>query len=137
MAVPLSSLARTVSLALLALLFVSGGINHFRSPELYVRMMPPWIPAHLPLVYVSGVLEILGGLAVLVRPIRPWAGLGLMLLLVAIFPANLHMALNPDAFPGIPATALWVRLPLQLVLIAWAYWATRTQPGAVVAPAAA
>jgi uncharacterized membrane protein len=76
-------------------------------------------------VYLSGVLEVLGGLAVLVPGIRGLAGWGLIFLLVAVYPANVHMALHPELFPSMSTFALYARLPLQLVFIAWAYWATR------------
>ena len=110
---------------LFALLFVAAGVNHFRDPATYVRIMPTYLPWHLALVYVSGVCEILlGGLLLVPRFRRP-AAWGLIALLVAVFPANVHMALHPAEFPTIPAAALWARLPLQGVLIAWAYVYTR------------
>lgn len=111
----------------LAIAFVLAGANHFVNPEFYIQIMPPYLPAHRELVYLSGVLEILGGIAVLVPRIRAAAGIGLVLLLVAIFPANLHMALNPEQFPSIGRVALYARLPFQMLFIAWAYWATRPE----------
>lgn len=111
----------------LGLVFAVAGANHFRNPDFYVRIMPPWLPAHEELVAISGIFEILGGLAVFVAPLRPWAGWGLGALLVAVFPANLHMALNPELYPTLPEAALWARVPLQGVLIAWAWWATRAE----------
>jgi uncharacterized membrane protein len=118
---------RTKRLALLALsaFFVLAGLNHFANPGFYVRIMPPWLPAHLELVQLSGLFEILGGVAVLVPALRGPAGWGLVLLLVAVFPANLHMALHPELFPEVSALALYARLPLQVLFIAWAHWATR------------
>lgn len=115
---------------------MAAGVNHFVNPDFYVQIMPAYLPAPRELVYLSGVLEILGGIAVLVPGIRTTAGWGLVLLLVAIFPVNLHMALNPDLFPGMSPTALYVRLPLQAFLIAWAYWATRPDSSAPNAGAA-
>jgi uncharacterized membrane protein len=98
--------------------------------------MPPYLPAHRDLVALSGAFEVLGGLGVLPRATRAAAGWGLMALLVAVYPANLHMALHPERFPSLPVVALYARLPLQFVFIAWAYWATRPEqrprrPGAV------
>lgn len=122
-----SSKARAAALVTLGLLFIAAGLNHFLNPEFYLRIMPPWLPAHGELVALSGALEIMGGLAVFVAPVRRWAGWGLVLLLLAVFPANLHMALNPELFPGLPAAALWARLPLQGALIGWAWWATRPE----------
>jgi uncharacterized membrane protein len=118
---------RTRRIALLGLsaFFVVAGVNHFVNPSFYVGIMPPYLPAHLELVYLSGILELLGGLAVLFSGIRSLAGWGLILLLLAVYPANVHMALHPELFPGMSTFALTARLPLQLVFIAWAYWATR------------
>lgn len=109
----------------LAVVFVAAGVNHFVMPEVYVRIMPPYLPAPKALVYLSGAFEILGGLGVLPRATRAAAGWGLVALLIAVFPANLHMALHPEQFASVPAWALYARLPFQLVLIGWAYWATR------------
>lgn len=124
--------ARRAALLLLSAFFVVAGVNHFVNPDFYVRIMPPYLPAHLELVYISGLFEVAGGLAVLLPSIRRLAGWGLILLLLAIYPANLHMALHPDLFPDAPAYALYGRLPLQLLFIAWAYWAT--QPPGDLAP---
>ena len=116
---------RIVSLVVLGVLFVAAGVMHFVVPDFYTRMIPPYLPWPLPLVYVSGACEVvLGALLLMPRTRRP-AAWGLIVLLVAVFPANLHMALNPDQFPNLPPAALWARLPLQAVLIAWAWWFTR------------
>ena len=80
------------------------------------------------LVYISGVFEIMGGIGVLIPRFRALAGLGLVALLVAVYPANLYMAYNPDLFPHIPVTALYVRLALQFVAFYWAYSVTRPDP---------
>jgi uncharacterized membrane protein len=104
-----------------------AGVNHFVSPDFYVPMMPPYLPAHLELVYLSGVFEILGGILVLVPRVRAMAGWGLVALLMAIFPANIHMALSPELFPDMSTAALYARLPFQAVFLAWAYWATRPE----------
>jgi len=111
----------------LALLMIGGGINHFLAPAPYVAMMPEALPWHLELVYVSGVFEILGGLGLLIPATRRLAAWGLIALLLAILPANLNMAINhlPLAGKHVPQWALWARLPLQAVLIAWAWWFTR------------
>ena len=118
-------LARRLGLLLLAIFFIVAGANHFLNPEFYVRIMPPYLPAHLEMVYLSGFFEILGGIAVLVPRVRELAGWGLVALLLAVFPANLYMALNTGLFPTVPAYLLYARLPLQILFIAWAYWATR------------
>ena len=108
---------------------VGAGVNHFVSPEAYLAMMPDVLPAKLALVYVSGVAEIAGGLGLIHPKTRRWAAWGLIALLVAVFPANVNMAVNelPLGTTEVPTWALWARLPLQLVLIAWAYAFTRPE----------
>lgn len=119
---------RRIALLLLAAFFVVAGVNHFLNPQFYVAIMPPYLPFPLELVYLSGVFEVAGGLAVLAPALRQLAGWGLILLLFAVFPANLHMAMNPDLFPDTPAWALYARLPFQALFVAWAWWATRPEP---------
>ena len=118
----------------LAAFFVLAGVNHFVSPDFYLQMMPAYLPWHRELVVLSGILEVVGGLCVLVPGLREAAGRGLVLLLIGIFPANVNMALHPELFPDIPVWSLYARLPFQLVFIAWAWWATR--PDAVTAEVA-
>ena len=118
---------RTIKLLLkysLGLSLVLAGLYHFIDPAFYLRMMPPYLPWHLFLVYLSGFFEMALGLLLLVPKYTRLAAWGLIALLVAVFPANVHMALNPQLFPNLPPLALWLRLPLQLVFIAWAYWFT-------------
>lgn len=118
-------MARKLGLYIVAAFFVGVGITHFTNPDFFVAIVPPYLPAPLTLVYVSGVCEILGGLGVLVPATRRLAGYGLLALLVAVYPANIHMAMNPEQFPEIAPAALYARLPLQFVF-AWAvWWATR------------
>lgn len=121
---------RRIGLLLLAAFFVYAGVSHFTNTAFFVSIVPPYLPAHVELVYASGVFEILGGLAVLPKASRSLAGFGLILLLLAVFPANVHMALNPDQFPDTPRWGLYVRLPVQAVFIAWAWWATRPDKSA-------
>lgn len=104
---------------------MAAGVNHFVMPKFYLRMMPPYLPGHLALVYLSGVAEILLGTLMLVPATSRLAAWGLIALLIAIFPANLHMALHPERFPEFSPTSLWLRLPLQALPLAWAYWHTR------------
>ena len=110
--------------ALLALLFVTAGTLHFIVPSSFVQIVPPYLPWPLALVWVSGACEILGGCGLLVPRLRRAAGWGLIALLVAVFPANLHMALGDVGVRGlaIPPLLLWLRLPVQGVLIAGVYW---------------
>ena len=110
---------------LMSVLYVLAGLNHFRDPNFYLRIMPTFFPWHLFLIYLSGAFEIiLGGLLIIPRFTR-LAGFGLIALLIAVFPANIHMAINSELYPEISPIALWIRLPIQGVLIAWAYWYTR------------
>lgn len=117
--------SRTVARGFLGALFIAAGANHFADPATYLRMMPPSLPFPLALVYLSGVAEVVGGIGVFSARWRTAAGWGLVVLLVAVFPANVHMALHPKLFPNITPMLLWGRLPLQLVLIAWVWWVTR------------
>ena len=128
---------RTFFRGLLAVFFIGAGANHFRDVEFYQTMMPPWLPWHLPLIYASGVAEILGGLGVLLPATRRLAGWGLIVLLLAIFPANLHLALHHVSVPGlnIPAWVLWARLPFQAVFIAWVWWTALAPDRAAARPA--
>ena len=105
-------------------LFVIAGGLHFVIPKAYVAMMPRYLPAHRELVYASGVAEIAGGIGLMHPNTRTWAGRWLIATLVAVFPANLNMALNPGRYaeriPGGEATLI-ARLPLQALLIAWVH----------------
>lgn len=122
------SLPRRLALLGLALFFVAAGLNHFVMTEFYLSIMPPYLPAPLALVYLSGVFEVLGGLAVLLPATRSLAGWGLILLLWAVYPANVHMALHPETYADfLPPAMLYARLPLQFVAMAWSYWATRPE----------
>ena len=103
----------------LAALFVTTGTLHFLTPEPFVSIVPDALPAPLALVYASGIAEIAGGLGLLGRRTAQPAGWFLIATLLAIFPANIGMALNPERHPDIPEALLWVRLPLQAVLILW------------------
>lgn len=121
----LPELTMTILRVLLSLFFVIAGTLHFLSPDGYVQIMPTYLPHPLLLVYVSGLCEIAGGLGVLIPRLRGLAGYGLIALLIAVFPANIHMAMNhlPLAGKPLPGWLLWSRLPLQALLIAWV-WAS-------------
>jgi len=114
----------------LALFFIVAGANHFRMPQAYLGMMPAWLPWLRTLNAIAGIAEILGGLGLLVPRARRLAGWGLLALLVAVFPANLHVALLGH-MPGFnfSPTVLWLRLPFQAFFIAWVWWvALRREP---------
>jgi uncharacterized membrane protein len=109
----------------LGIFFVLAGVNHFVRPGLYLKIMPPYLPWPLALVYVSGFCEVALGALFLVPRYQTPAAWGLIALLIAVFPANLHMALHAEQFSRIPPLVLWLRLPLQAALIAWVYRYTR------------
>lgn len=108
---------------LVALGFVAAGANHFRQPEMYLAMIPPLLPWPAGLNVIAGAAEILGGIGLLLPGTRRMAGWGLIVLLIAIFPANVYVALQGHmaGFDFSPAV-LWLRLPLQAVFIAAVWW---------------
>jgi uncharacterized membrane protein len=112
---------------LMGILYVIAGLNHFINPHFYLAIMPPYVPFHLAMVYISGVAEIVLGVGVLIERTRRLAAWGLIALLIAIVPANIHMAVNAME---LPAWVLWIRVAFQGVFIAWAYWYTRPAPDA-------
>lgn len=116
-------MARRISIGLLALLFVAAGINHFVHPEFYVGIMPPYLPWPRFLVALSGVIEILLGIAVAVPATRRTAGWMLIAMLVAFIPVHIHMAMHPDQFPDIAWWKILLRLPVQAFFIGWVAWA--------------
>ena len=105
--------------------FIFAGVSHFTNRDFFASIVPQYLPWPALLVYISGVAEILLGGLLMVPMTSRQAAWGLIVLLIAVFPANIHMAMNPQLFPDISLTALLVRLPLQLVFIAIAYWFTR------------
>jgi uncharacterized membrane protein len=125
------SRVKTLVLWGLAAIMTQGGIMHFVATRFYVRIMPPGIPAPEAIVYLSGVIESGLGLALLPARTRRWAAWGLVATLIAIFPANIYGATSAGtdhpAMPGVPVWAAWLRLPLQLPLIAAAYWFTQDE----------
>ncbi len=113
----------------LALVMVVAGILHFVATDAYVSIMPDYLPLHRELVYLSGIFEVLCGLGLLWPKTREVAGIGLILLYLAVLPANINMAvfdIQPAGF-HIPAILLWARLPLQLVFIYWAWRVSRPE----------
>ena len=116
---------RKFSLFGLALFFIYFGIDHFINLEFYLSIMPPVFPLHTEAVYISGFFEILGGVCVLIPSLRKIGGWGLVALLISVYPANIYMAMTPQAFPEISIELLYFRLPLQFLFIYWAYSVTR------------
>ena len=115
---------RKIVLFGLAVFFIFFGIDHFINPDFYLSIMPPAFPLHREAVYVSGLFEIFGGLGVLIPRFRKIAGWGLIVLLVTVYPANIYMALTPEAFPNISIELLYFRLALQFLFFYWAYVVT-------------
>lgn len=111
----------------LAISIMVVGTLHFAVADPFVKIMPPYLPYHLELVYISGFFEILGGVGLLIPPVSRAAAWGLVLLFVAVFPANINMAVNSIDLSGVPDSDVfrWVRLPFQIPLIVWAWWYTQ------------
>lgn len=107
---------------LLASLFILAGVLHFVRPKVFLAIVPDYFPSfwHLPIVYLSGFFEVLGGLGLLMADIQVYAAWGLIALLVAVFPANLYMAYS-QRFTSIPGWIRWGRLPLQIPLLYWVF----------------
>jgi uncharacterized membrane protein len=118
---------KSVLRVLLAIFMITAGTLHWVTPDPFVKIVPSFLPYPLALVYISGVFEILGGVGLLVPPVSQAAAWGLIALYIAVFPANINMAVNRIQMDGIPDLDLlrWGRLPLQAVLIAWAWWYTK------------
>ena len=123
----LSTHSRGHLLALLgiAAFFFGGGIGHFMFPEFFVSIVPDYIPTPALLVAISGICEIAGAIGILMTRTRRIAGFGLLLLIIAVFPANVYMAQHPEQFATFPPWMLYARLPLQLVLLIWVAFAMR------------
>jgi uncharacterized membrane protein len=109
------------AILLVAAYFLFGGISHFTNSDFFIEIMPPYLPYHLEIVWISGAFEILGGLGILLPKTRAMAGYGLIALTIAVTPANIHMAMNPELFPDVPVALLYVRLLLQVLLL-WLIW---------------
>jgi uncharacterized membrane protein len=118
-------------LGVMGLFYIVAGAYHFVSPRSYLAIMPPYVPWPLAMIYISGAAEILGGIGVLVPDgfvfprTRAFTAWGLVALLIAVSPVHINMCLHSEQFPNIPLWAIWLRLPLQLPLIGWAWYYTR------------
>jgi uncharacterized membrane protein len=115
---------RTISKYLLALFMVGAGMMHFIKPDFYLNIMPPYLPLHLELVYLSGFFEIALGVLLVIPRLSRFAAWGIIALLIAVFPANIYVYQNQEVLPA-PPILHFLRLPLQGVFILWAYWHTR------------
>ena len=124
------TLGRRVVLFAVAAFFLFAGVGHFTNTEFFVAIVPPYLPGAYELVYISGVFEILGGVGVLVPATRRFAGFGLLALLVAVYPANIHMMMNPELFPDVAPAGLYARMPFQFLFAAGVWWSTISLPKA-------
>ncbi|GGQ94734.1 DoxX family protein [Deinococcus ruber] len=118
-----STRSRRFGVGLLSVLFIGAGSLHFLRPQIYDSIVPSWVPDARTATLLSGAAEVAGGLGLLLPATRTPASWGLILLLLAVFPANLNMAQHPEKY-GLPGWALWARLPLQPLLMWWV-WKSR------------
>ena len=113
---------KLITIYLMSLFYISIGIKHFISVDWFMKIMPPYLPFHKEFVYLSGVFEILLGIMLIFERSRFLAGWGLILLLIAVFPANIYLAQTNGATINMSRVLAWVRIPFQAVFIAIAYW---------------
>ncbi len=116
---------KEITVYVLSLFYIYVGIKHFIDPYWFVQIMPPYLPYHLELVYLSGFFEVFLGFLLLFNNSRKYAAYGIILLLIAVYPANIYLAFNdlPQKALDISSfAASWIRLPIQFVLIGVAFW---------------
>ena len=111
-----------LSLMVMGIFYIAIGISHFTSPIWYVQIVPPYLPYKLELVYISGLFEILFGGMLLFKKTRFLAGWGLILLLIAVYPANIYLAQTNGAAMNTTPLIAWGRLPVQFIFVGLAYW---------------
>ena len=116
---------RLFSIIIMSIFYVSVGVNHFIIPEWFLQIVPPRLPYKLELIYISGFLEIILGVMLLIPATRFYAAWGLILLLIAVYPANIYLAQTNGAAMNTTPLVAWGRLPFQFVFIALAYWHTK------------
>ena len=116
---------KLITIYVMSLFYVFAGIKHFTNPYWYMKIMPPYLPLHKELVYISGAFEIILGLMLLFENTRFVGAWGLILLLIAIFPANIYLAQTNGAALNISPALAWGRLPFQAIFILIAYWHTK------------
>lgn len=119
---------KTLLIYLMGLGYIWVGFQHFIDTSFFIKIMPPSFPFHTESVYISGILEILFGSGIIIKKTRLYASWGIILLLIAVFPANIYLAFNEDAQQAIGVSsffASWVRLPIQFLLIGLAYYSSK------------
>jgi uncharacterized membrane protein len=109
------------SILIISLFFLIGGIAHFVFTDMFIKIMPSYLGHKKELVWISGLFELLGAVGILVQKFRTISGYGLIVLIIAVFPANINMALHPQDFLFIPEFLLWLRLPIQFIFV-WFVW---------------
>ena len=110
----------------LVVFFVLSGANHFLSPEFYLDIMPPYIPAHTIMVALSGATEIIAGIMLAIPKVSKWGAWFIIAHLLIFFTVHIYMIQEAStAFADLPLAGLWIRIPIQFLLIAWAFWFTR------------
>lgn len=114
----------------MGLIYIILGFNHFLNSGTYVKIMPTYLPFPLELVYLSGVCEIVLGALILFPGTARYSAWAIIAMLLAFMPVHIHMLVNADDFASAPLWLLWARLPLQGLLILWAWWYTREAPRA-------
>lgn len=119
------TILRYLGLAIVFVFFAFGGIGHFTNTELFLAIMPPFLPFHLAAVYISGAFEIAGALGLLHSKTRRSAGIGLFVLTIAVTPVNIYMWMTPEAFSDIPESFLSLRLVVQVLLLMCIWWSTK------------
>ena len=123
------SVIKIFTIYLMSFGYIWVGAKHFIEPDFFLKIMPPYLPYHLELVYLSGAFEIILGIGLLIIKYRKLVSWGLVILLIAVYPANIYLAFNTEPQQAInisPFLASWVRLPLQFVFIGLAYWHTKS-----------
>ena len=113
---------KLISIYIMSYFYIQIGIKHFTDPIWFMQIMPPYLPWHKELVYISGAFEIFFGIMLLFKKTRYIAGSGLILLLIAVFPANIHLAQTNGLAMDTSAAIAWGRLPIQAIFIVLAYW---------------
>jgi uncharacterized membrane protein len=112
-----------IPLLIIAVFFIAGGIAHFVVTDSYIAAMPDYLGYHKELIIISGVFEILGAIGILVPQTRLLAGYGLIALIIAVYPANINMALHPEKYTDISELFLYIRLPFQFLFMWFVWWA--------------
>jgi len=116
-----------IPLLIISLFFFAGGFAHFSFTDFFVMAMPGYLGYHKELVLISGVFELAGAIGILVPKTRLWAAYGLIALIVAVYPANINMALHPEQYPELPKLLLYARLPLQFFLVWFVWWSIKPE----------